>query len=62
MNPFQSLREYEIFIYTLPQRFPSIVRSTLTAIHRGKYLAEVMGEVAFASDIRLSVIVSPRQD
>lgn len=24
MNPFQSLRDYENFVYTLPQRFPDI--------------------------------------
>ncbi len=22
MNPFQSLREYELFVYALPQQFP----------------------------------------
>lgn len=55
MNPFQSLREYELFVYTLPQRFPRIVSSTLTVVHRGKYIAEVMGEVLFPAGIRLSV-------
>ena len=23
MNPFQSLREYEVFVYTLTERFPA---------------------------------------
>ncbi len=30
MNPFQSLPEYERFVYTLQQRHPSIRCSTLT--------------------------------
>jgi len=55
MAPFRSLRDYEKFVYTLRQRFPSIVRSTLTVIRRGKYRAEVMGELLFAAGIRLSV-------
>ena len=29
MNPFQSLREYERFVYTIQQRVPGILRSTL---------------------------------
>ncbi len=29
MNPFQSLRDYELYVYTLSQRHPSILRSTL---------------------------------
>jgi hypothetical protein len=41
MNPFQSLREYEIFVYTLSQRFPSILHSTLIVIRRGRLLAEL---------------------
>ena len=31
MNPFQSLRDYEEFVYTLAQRVPSIEASTLIA-------------------------------
>jgi hypothetical protein len=33
MNPFQSLREYELFVYALPQQFPRIARSTLVVAH-----------------------------
>jgi len=29
MNPFQSLREYEVFVYTLTERFPALRYSTL---------------------------------
>lgn len=55
MNPFRSLRDYETFVYTLPQQFPRILRSTLTVIRRGRYRAEVMGELLFPAGIRLSV-------
>ncbi len=44
MSPFQSLREYERFVYTLPQQFPRIVRSTLVVAQRGRRLAELTGE------------------
>ena len=55
MNPFRSLRDCETFVYTLLQQFPRITRSTLTVIRRGKYRAEVMGELFFPAGIRLSV-------
>ena len=48
MTPFQSLREYERFIYTLQQRFPSILRSTLVVAQRGRLFAELTGEIALA--------------
>ncbi len=54
MNPFQSLPEYEYFIYTLPQQYPSIQRSTLTVIRRGAAVAVVTGEVEIG-DYRLVV-------
>jgi hypothetical protein len=55
MTPFQSLREYERFIYTLQQRFPSILRSTLVVAQRGRLFAELTGEIAFADGYRLVV-------
>lgn len=55
MNPFSSLREYEIFVYTLQQRFPFIVYSTLIVIRRGRRFAELGGELAFADGYRLVV-------
>lgn len=55
MNPFQSLREYEEYIYTLKQRFPSIERSTLTVVTRGKRVAVLHGELTFAQGYRLSI-------
>jgi len=55
MTPFSSLRDYERFVYTLQQRFPSIIRSTLVVIQRGRLYAEVRGELAFADEHRLTV-------
>ncbi len=55
MNPFQSLSEYETFVYTLPQQFASILRSTLIVARRGRLLAELSGELAFADGRRLVV-------
>jgi hypothetical protein len=55
VTPFQSLPEYETFVYTLPQQFPSILRSTLIVARRGRLLAELNGELAFADGYRLVV-------
>lgn len=55
MNPFQSLHEYETFIYTLPQRYPHLVRSTLSVIRRSRFGAELVGELHWAEGIRLSI-------
>ena len=55
MNPFQSLSEYEEFVYTLPLRYPSVKSSTLVVARRGAWLAVVTGEVVFQSGYRLVV-------
>lgn len=55
MNPFQSLREYERFIYTLQQRYPAVLHTTLTVARRGRGLATVVGELHFAQGYRLVV-------
>ena len=55
MNPFQSLRDYEEFIYTLGQQFPSISHSTLVIVRRGARVATVSGEIAFSGEHRLVV-------
>jgi hypothetical protein len=55
MNPLQSLPEYEAFVYTLPQRYPVIVRSTLVVIRRGATVAVLRGEVELPSGLRLVV-------
>ena len=55
MNPFQSLHDYEEFIYTLPQRFSCISRSTLVVVRRGARIVTVSGEIAFPNGHRLVI-------
>lgn len=55
MSLFQSLRDYEEFIYTLPQQFPTIVYSTLVVVRRGRRVATVSGEIMFSHGYRLVV-------
>jgi len=55
MNPFRSLREYEIFIYTLRQRFASILSSTLIVAQRGPQYAELTGDIVLPHGYRLVV-------
>jgi len=55
MNPFQSLRDYEEHVYTLSQQFPSIERSTLVIIQRGKRTALLQGEIVFAKGYRITL-------
>jgi hypothetical protein len=40
-DPFRTPEDYELFLYTLPERFRSIRRSTLTFVRRGHSLARV---------------------
>jgi hypothetical protein len=55
VNPFQSLREYEEFVYTLPQWHHSLVASTLVVVQRGSVLATVTGELRFVDGYKLVV-------
>jgi hypothetical protein len=50
-----SLEEYEHFIYTIRERFPSILSSTLVLVSTGVATATVRGEITFESDITLVV-------
>jgi hypothetical protein len=53
---FQGASDYELFIYTLPDQFPSIKRSTLTFVRLGSTLARVAGELQFDHGYRLVVL------
>jgi hypothetical protein len=55
VNLYQSLRDYEEFIYTLPQQFSSIVYSTLVVVRRGGRMVTVSGEIVFSDDYRLVI-------
>jgi hypothetical protein len=55
VNHFQSLREYEDFIYDLSSSYPAIVASTLVIVRRSAKQATIVGEVVFADAYRLVV-------
>ena len=55
VNPFQSLLEYEEFVYTLQQRFPTIQSSSLVVVRRGKRVAILQGELTFAYGYRIGI-------
>ncbi len=55
MNPFQSLHNYEEFVYTLQARFPAIQSSSLVVIRRGKRVAILQGELTFAYSYRVVI-------
>lgn len=54
-NPLRTDHDYELFIYTLADTYPSIQHSTLTFVRRGSALARVTGELFFANKIRIVV-------
>ena len=55
MNPLQSLPEYENFVYSLPQRYPIIQRSTLVLVRRGAAIAVLHGEIELTAGYRLTL-------
>jgi hypothetical protein len=55
MNPFQSLHNYEEFIYTLKQKFPSVQVSNVVLVRRGKRMATLQGEILFAEGYRINL-------
>jgi Family of unknown function (DUF6516) len=55
VNPFRSLPEYELFIYTLTEQFASIQQSTLVIARRGSRFAILEGAVAWANGYRLTI-------
>ena len=50
-----TLADYEAFVYSLQDCFPTILRTTLTVILRGQKVAEVRGDVEFEGALRLGV-------
>lgn len=62
-DPFRTLEDYELYLYTLAESFPSVRHSTITLIRQGSTLARVAGELHFDNDIRLVIrerVVSQR--
>ncbi len=54
-NPLRTATDYELFLYTLTEQFPSIQQSTLTFVRRGDSLGRVSGELFFANSFRIVV-------
>jgi len=54
-DPLRFPEDYELYLYTLSEQFPSIRRSTITFVRRGHSLARVAGEIFFDHGIRLVV-------
>ncbi len=55
MNPFQSLRDYEEYVYTLQQKYLSIKASSLVVVRRGKLVARLQGELIFEQGYRVTI-------
>jgi hypothetical protein len=55
-NPLRTLEDYELFLYTLPERFASIRSSKVTLSRRGASLARVSGEIHFDGGLRAVVV------
>ena len=53
--PFRTTEDYELFLYTIVEQFPSVIRSTLTLVRLGSSLARVSGELFLDGGIRLVV-------
>jgi len=54
-NPLRTPEDYELFLYTLTEHFPSVRHSSITMIRFGATLARVSGEVRFDQGTRLVV-------
>ncbi len=54
-NTLRTPEDYELFLYTITEKFPSVLHSTLTFIRKGTSLAKVSGELLFEHEIRLVV-------
>ena len=54
-NSLRTSEDYELFLYTITDQFPSVRRSTVTLIRRGATIARVTGEIYFDSNVRLVV-------
>ncbi len=54
-STFRTAEDYELFLYSLPNLFPAIRRSTITFVRLGTSLARIAGELFFDHDIRIVV-------
>ncbi len=54
-NWLRTVEDYELFLYTLTEQFPSIQHTTLALVRQGRTLARVSGEIFFAYEVRIVV-------
>lgn len=54
-NVLRTAEDYELFLYSLPDLFPSIKHSTITFVRIGRSLARVSGDLKFEHDIRVVI-------
>ena len=54
-DPFRTPEDYELFLYSLVERFPSISRSTLVFVRVGATMARIAGELFLKNGIRLMI-------
>src|SRR6266446_9538412 len=54
-NPLRTPADYEFFVYSLQELFPTIRRSTVRLVRRGASLARIVGEFHFDQNVRLVV-------
>lgn len=52
---FRTPEDYELYLYSLAEKFPSIQRSTVRFVRLGATLAKVTGEIHFKNGCRLSI-------
>lgn len=55
IQSMQTIEDYELYLYTITEKFPYINHSTLVLIRRGASLARVTGEIHFDLGYRLVV-------
>ena len=54
-NPLRTPEDYELFLYTLTEQFPSVRQSTVILVRLGATLARVAGELHFEQGTRVVV-------
>lgn len=54
-NVLRTSEDYELFLYTIKEEFPSVLHSSVTMIRRGATLARVSGELGFELDFQLLI-------
>ncbi len=52
---FRTPEDYELFLYTITELFPSVKRSSLVFVRRGSTLGRIAGELYFANGFRLAM-------